>query len=56
MSSPITIRLPQQLVKIEAHVEPSNRRVIYQWTYKKDGPITPILEVKIDFQNLNSII
>lgn len=44
--SPISIRLPQQSIKIESQIEPSNRQVIYQWTYLKGGPVTPTLEVK----------
>ncbi len=50
VTSPITIRLPQQVIKLESHVEPSNRRVTYQWTYKNDNPVTPTLEVKIYFK------
>ncbi|CAF0871946.1 unnamed protein product [Adineta steineri] len=42
--SPLTIRLPQQITKLEAHVEPSDRRVTYQWTYMNDGPTTPLLD------------
>jgi len=49
VNSPVTIRLPQQVIKIEAHVEPIDRRVVYQWTYKNDGLVTPILEVNISF-------
>ncbi|CAF0943448.1 unnamed protein product [Rotaria sordida] len=44
VSSPVTVHLPQQVIKLEAYVEPSNRQVTYQWTYKNDGPVTPTLE------------
>ncbi|CAF1062140.1 unnamed protein product [Adineta ricciae] len=44
IASPVSVRLPQQVVKLDAHVEPSSRPVTYQWTYSKDGPIIPILE------------
>ncbi|CAF0992232.1 unnamed protein product [Rotaria sp. Silwood1] len=40
----VTIRLPQQVTKLQASVEPSNRQVTYQWIYKNDGPTTPTLE------------
>jgi hypothetical protein len=46
VTSPINVHLPQQVVKLQSTVEPSNRRVTYQWTYAKDGPVTPTLEVK----------
>ena len=46
VTSPINVRLPQQVVKIQSNVEPSSRRVTYQWTYAKDGPEMPTLEVK----------
>ena len=46
VTSPVNVRLPQQVVKLQSTVEPSNRRVTYQWTYTKDGPVTPTLEVK----------
>jgi len=49
VTSPVTIRLPQQIIKLEAHVEPINRRVGYQWTYKNDGPVIPTLQVNIYF-------
>ena len=50
-TSPITVRLPQQIIKLEAYVEPANRQVSYQWTYAKDGPVTPTLEVNIRYIN-----
>jgi hypothetical protein len=56
VTSPVTIRLPEQVIKLEAHVEPSNRPVNYQWTYKKNGPVTPTLEVKIYLKNSIYII
>lgn len=42
----MSIRLPQQTIKLESHIEPSDRQVTYQWTYSKDGPVTPTLEVR----------
>lgn len=45
VTSPMNIRLPQQTIKLESHVEPSDRQVTYQWTYIKDGPVTPTLQV-----------
>jgi len=47
VTSPVTVHLPQQVTKLEAIVEPSNRRFTYQWTYIKDGPVIPTLQVKI---------
>ncbi|CAF3864394.1 unnamed protein product, partial [Rotaria sp. Silwood2] len=44
ISSSVIVRLPQQVTKLEASVEPSNRPVTYKWTYKNDGPVTPIIE------------
>ncbi|UJR37839.1 hypothetical protein I4U23_030529 [Adineta vaga] len=44
ISSPVTIRLPQQVIKLEARIEPSNRQATYQWSYIKNGPLVPILE------------
>ena len=49
--SPVTVRLPQRTTVLQAHVEPSSRQVTYQWTYMKDGPVTPRLEVRIDLND-----
>lgn len=46
IDSPVTVHLPQQFTNLQASVEPSNRRIVYKWTYKKDGPVMPIIEVK----------
>ncbi|CAF4358617.1 unnamed protein product [Rotaria socialis] len=42
--SPVSVRLPQTIIKLEASVEPSSRHVTYRWTYKKDGPVMPLIE------------
>jgi hypothetical protein len=47
VASPVKAQLPQRAVVLQAHVEPSDRGVTYQWTYTKNGPVTPTLEVKI---------
>lgn len=47
VTSPVFVRLPQQTVLLTAKIEPSNRRVTYQWTYLEDGPVTPTFEVRL---------
>ncbi|CAF3884978.1 unnamed protein product [Rotaria magnacalcarata] len=42
--SPVSVRLPQTIIKLEASVEPSSRHVTYRWTYKNDGPVMPLIE------------
>lgn len=46
ITSPVNVRLPKQIVKLQAEVLPSDRPVKYLWTYAENGSVSPKLEVK----------